>query len=174
MAAETNQDSALERFRAARARRKAEALRDAADRRSALIRGIGLGGVTGGILGTAAHRYLGASVPVAAAGGTALGIGAGALIHRDARNRQHRDFLFGGGLHNAQSSMITGLGRRDGQSYIRFNTGNIYKYPDMTEDEHSRLEAAESLGKHFNAVLRARTAERVAQPRARYGNITIH
>jgi len=63
--------------------------------------------------------------------------------------------------------MITGLGRREGQSYIRFNTGNLYRYPDVTDEEHSQLEAADSLGKHFNAVLRARAAERVGAPSVR-------
>lgn len=167
MDAEKNQVSALSRLRAARARRQAEANRDSAERRAALLRSGALGAVAGGLAGLGA-RSLGAPLPLSALGGAALGVGAGALLHRDQRRRQLSDFLSSGGIRSdvPPSTMITGLGRREGQSYIRFNTGNVYRYPDMTDEEHSQLEAAESLGKHFNAVLRARAAERVALPRA--------
>jgi len=160
MAAETDQGSALNRLRdQAQHLRKIESQRDASDKMRALLGAVGVGGLAAGgaMLG---GRVLKASPIATGAVSTLLGGGAGLLTYKKLRDRQHERFLEGG-LRPADSSMIHAVGRRDGESYLRFNTGRVYRYPDVTDDEHMALLTADSLGKHFNATLRARAAEKV-------------
>jgi hypothetical protein len=160
MDAASNQDSALARLRnQAQALRRLESDRDASERFSARLRGLGAGALIGGGSGVIAHR-LGARPLVSGAAGALLGSTAALLAYKKTRQQQLENFM-ANGIRPVKSTMIHGLGRRDGNTYIRFNTNNIYKYPDITDREHTDLSIADSMGKHFNQVLRARAAERV-------------
>ena len=58
--------------------------------------------------------------------------------------------------HDIKSSMINSLNREDGMLEVEFNNGKVYQYPDIKDDEFDALLNAESIGKYFNSVFRAK------------------
>ena len=46
--------------------------------------------------------------------------------------------------------------------HVKFKDGSIYEYRDVTAHEHVTLLGASSLGAHFHANFRPRTAKRIA------------
>lgn len=53
-------------------------------------------------------------------------------------------------MKEVKSSNIHAIGWKDGMLMVRFKNGTEYHYYDVPEDEHKKLMAAESVGKHFN------------------------
>lgn len=95
--------------------------------------------------------------------GTALGAGLGELGGRVATRALDKRDLRKAGLNPHASSMILGSRYAPEGSYIKFNTGNIYRYGDVTKEELRQLAEAESVGAHFNRNLKKRKYERLGK-----------
>ena len=65
------------------------------------------------------------------------------------------------GFQPHSSSMILGSRYAPEGSYIKFNTGKVYRYDTITKDELRQLAEADSVGAHFNRNLRNRKYERL-------------
>tara|TARA_E500000331_G_C16621888_1_gene440479 strand:- start:58 stop:492 length:435 start_codon:yes stop_codon:yes gene_type:complete len=94
--------------------------------------------------------------------GIAGGIG-GALIGKRLVRKGDMDHLRRKGMTDLKSSMIRGVRHEPEGSYIKFNTGNVYRYDDMKRHELEELANAESAGKFFNQHLKNRHYERMGK-----------
>lgn len=116
--------------------------------------------IVGAGVGYGGGRAFGMSRPVSALAGATLG-GAGRLLGRKLlRGSDVRD-VRSQGLTPLNSSMIREVGHGPEGAYIRFNTGNLYRYRDVSPSEVYDLIRAESAGKHFAKHLRNREYERI-------------
>jgi len=59
--------------------------------------------------------------------------------------------------------MILGSRYAPEGSYVKFNTGKVYRYGDITKDELQQLSEADSVGAHFNRNLKKRKYERLGK-----------
>lgn len=50
-----------------------------------------------------------------------------------------------------QSTNIAAIGHDGSATYIQFHNGAVWKYRGVSPEQHDALQAAESVGKHFNA-----------------------
>lgn len=57
-------------------------------------------------------------------------------------------------LCKVQSSNIQSVGYKDGEVYVSFHNGNVYKYPEVSEEVFNSLIKAESVGKQFSQTLK--------------------
>ena len=94
--------------------------------------------------------------------GVAGGIG-GALLGRRLVRKGDKDYLRRKGMVDLKSSMIRGVRHEPEGSYIKFNTGNVYRYKDLKRHELQELANAESAGKFFNQHLKDRAYERMGK-----------
>jgi KTSC domain len=53
-----------------------------------------------------------------------------------------------------KSSTIKEIAYHEGKLYVRFLNGGTFCYPDVSEEAHKKLLAAESIGKYFHAHIR--------------------
>jgi hypothetical protein len=55
-----------------------------------------------------------------------------------------------------KSSQIVSIGHDPAtrELHIEFNSGGVYRYEDVSVEEHQALIAAESIGKHFGKFIR--------------------
>jgi hypothetical protein len=116
--------------------------------------------LVGAGIGYGGGRALGGSRPVSALAGVALG-GAGRLLGRKLLSGSDIRDVRRQGLTPLNSSMIREVGHTPEGAYIRFNTGNLYRYKDVSPSEVQDLRDSESAGKHFARHLRDREYERV-------------
>lgn len=94
--------------------------------------------------------------------GIAGGVG-GALLGRHLVRKGDMDHLRRKGMTDLKSSMIRGVRHEPEGSYIKFNTGNVYRYKDLKRHELQELANAESAGKFFNQHLKDRAYERMGK-----------
>ncbi len=57
-------------------------------------------------------------------------------------------------LVKVESSNINMVGFNDGTTYVKFNNGTIYSYPDTSREEFEALASAKSVGSHFSKTYR--------------------
>ena len=124
-------------------------------RRGSLRMGLPLlGGVVGGALGkTTKGKILGAG----------LGGVSGELLARKITSNLDKKDLKRAGLNPHTSSMILGSRYAPEGSYIKFNTGNVYRYGDVTRDELRQMAEADSVGSHFNRHLKKRKYKKLGK-----------
>lgn len=53
------------------------------------------------------------------------------------------------------SSLFTSIGHDGDVLEVEFKNGKVYRVPNFTPEAHAEFLAAESLGAHFNKVIRA-------------------
>lgn len=118
------------------------------------------------LLGVGASQLIGKKLGLSSltrgALGTLSGVGGGLLGRRLVR-KSDINHLRNAGMRDLDSSMIRGVRHEPEGSYIKFNTGNVYRYRDIKRDELNQLAEAESAGKHFNKYLRQRKHERMGR-----------
>jgi hypothetical protein len=95
--------------------------------------------------------------------GALLGAGIGEMGARPATRALDKRDLRRAGFNPHSSSMILGSRYAPEGSYVKFNTGKVYRYGDVTKDELQQLAEAESVGSHFNRNLRKRKYERLGE-----------
>ena len=95
--------------------------------------------------------------------GSILGAGLGELGGRTATRSLDKRDLRKAGFNPHESSMILGSRYAPEGSYIKFNTGNVYRYGDITKEELQQLAEADSVGAHFNRNLKKRKYERLGK-----------
>jgi len=106
---------------------------------------------------------LGAAVPKHRALGALLGAGVGELSARRMQKMLDKRDLRKAGFVPHASSMIRGSRYAPEGAYVKFNTGNVYRYGGVSRDELARLAEAESVGAHFNQNLRHRKYEKIGK-----------
>jgi hypothetical protein len=118
------------------------------------------------LLGVAASHLIGRKTNISplkrGALNVASGVG-GALLGRRLVRKSDINHLRSAGMRDIDSSMIRGVRNEPEGSYIKFNTGNVYRYRDVNRDELGRLADAESAGKYFNKHLKRRKHERMGK-----------
>lgn len=114
------------------------------------------------VLGASAGYYLGNSARNKVLG-AALGGGVAELAARKVTRILDKRDLRRTGLNPHKSSMILGSRYAPEGSYIKFNTGKVYRYGDITKDELRQLAEADSVGAHFNRNLKKRKYERLGK-----------
>ena len=114
-----------------------------------------LGGLSGAALGgkSTQNRVVGALL------GAGLGEAGGRALVKELDKRD----LQRAGFNPHKSSMILGSRYAPEGSYIKFNTGKVYRYGDITKDELRQLAEADSVGAHFNRNLKKRKFERLGK-----------
>ena len=115
--------------------------------------------VLGGVLGLSAASKFKKNRVV----GTLLGAGLGEAGARAYVRASDKADLRKAGFNPHKSSMILGSRYAPEGSYIKFNTGKVYRYGDVTKDELKQLAQAESVGAHFNRNLKKRKYERLGE-----------
>lgn len=95
--------------------------------------------------------------------GALLGAGIGELGGRVATRSLDKRDLRKAGFNPHKSSMILGSRYAPEGSYVKFNTGKVYRYGDITKDELQQLAEADSVGAHFNRNLKKRKYERLGK-----------
>lgn len=114
------------------------------------------------VLGTLAGYATGKTGKVKAIS-SVLGAGLGELGGRVATRSLDKKDLRKAGFIPHKSSMILGSRYAPEGSYIKFNTGKVYRYGDVTEEELQQLAEAESVGAYFNRNLKKRKYERLGR-----------
>lgn len=61
-----------------------------------------------------------------------------------------------------ESSQIAEIGHDGSTLAIKFKSGGLYHYPDVTVEQFEAFQKAESLGKHFGANIRSRQFVKVS------------
>ena len=115
--------------------------------------------VLGAVAGHAAGTKLNRNKIV----GTLLGAGLGEVGARHSTRALDKRDLRKSGFNPHESSMILGSRYAPEGSYIKFNSGKVYRYGDITKDELKQLAEAESVGSHFNKHLRKRKYEKLGK-----------
>jgi hypothetical protein len=95
--------------------------------------------------------------------GSVLGAGLGEFAGRTATRALDKRDLRKAGFNPHKSSMILGSRYAPEGSYIKFNTGKVYRYGDVTKEELRQLADADSVGAHFNRNLKKRKYERLGK-----------
>ena len=117
-----------------------------------------LGAFVGNLAGKATG--LGAKGRVASA---LLGAGVTNTIADRAVRRLDKRDLRRAGFKPHSSSMILGSRYAPEGSYIKFNSGDVYRYGDVTAEELRALARADSVGSHFNTHLKKRKYEKLGK-----------
>ncbi len=60
-------------------------------------------------------------------------------------------------LVKVESSNISMVGFNDGTTYVQFNNGTIYSYPDTSREEFEALANAKSVGSQFSKTYRSKS-----------------
>lgn len=61
-----------------------------------------------------------------------------------------------------ESSNLDAVALEAGTMFVKFKTGSIYKYPDVSPETYEEVRTAESVGKAFHRLIRGLPFERVA------------
>lgn len=61
----------------------------------------------------------------------------------------NKNIIYVDKLSKVESSNIDLIGFDNGSTFIKFNNGNLYRYPNTTVEEFTALSEAESVGKEF-------------------------
>lgn len=115
------------------------------------------------VLGALAGHAVGSKIRSNRLAGTILGAGVGEAGGRLATRALDKRDLRKAGFNPHTSSMILGSRYAPEGSYIKFNTGKVYRYGDITKDELKRLAEAESVGSYFNQNLKKRKYQRLGK-----------
>lgn len=115
------------------------------------------------LIGAVAGHAVGSKSNRAKAVGTLLGAGLGEAGARSLTRLLDKRDLRKAGFDPHKSSMILGSRYAPEGSYIKFNSGKVYRYGDITKDELRQLAKAESVGSHFNKHLKKRKYEKLGK-----------
>ena len=123
--------------------------------------------LTPGILGAVAGGLTADAVGIKGVGNVMATLGTGALADHFIGNPlvKHLDKrdLRRAGFNPHESSMILGSRYAPEGSYIKFNSGNVYRYPHLTKKRLRQMSEAESTGKYFNQHLKRLKNEKIGK-----------
>lgn len=66
--------------------------------------------------------------------------------------QRHQEIIKEMKFHKVKSSMATGVAHKDDTLFVQFNSGKVYEYPGITDEQYTALKDSESFGKHLNAM----------------------
>ena len=88
--------------------------------------------------------------------GAILGGGLGEVIGRKQYKKKIIRDVREGKMYDVDSSMIRNMVDTPHGLYVRFNTGNLYRYPDAGKQERIELMKQDSIGRAFNKTIKGK------------------
>lgn len=84
------------------------------------------------------------------------GLAAGGLVGRKLLGAKQRRDVRKGKMLSVKSSMIKNIVDTPHGVYIKFNTGKVYRFPNLSAKDRKALMNAESAGKYFNQHIKGK------------------
>lgn len=109
--------------------------------------------LTPAVLGAGLGYAFGGKHNKALAGAGAV---AGGLVGRKLLGAKQRRDVRKGKMINVKSSMIKNIIDTPHGVYIKFNTGKVYRFPNLSAKDRKALMNAESAGKYFNQHIKGK------------------